>query len=197
MVFHNYKCIFLHIPKTAGRSVTNALGGQGDIEELFWHETLNDHKKIISEDIYSSYFKFTFVRNPWDRVLSAYFWYKGGGVQNKADKYIGKSLPWRFTKFIKNYDNFIKDHDNELSPHFLPQIKIINDVNELDFLGRFERLEEDFSIICKKLNLQDYKLPHSNKSRHKPYWNYYNSKTIDIVADIFKDDIENFSYDFR
>ena len=197
MVFHNYKCIFLHMPKTAGRSITNALGGQGDIEDLYWHETQNEHKKYIEKRIYDSYFKFAFVRNPWDRILSAYFWYKGGGVQNKADKMIGKNLPWRFKKFIKNYEKFISEHDNELSPHFLPQVQIINNPNELDFIGKFENLEKDFSYVCKELGLANIKLPHSNKSKHKPYWRYYDKTTKDIVASIFKKDIEVFNYSFR
>ena len=51
--------------------------------------------------------------------------------------------------------------------------------------------------MCKELGLANIKLPHSNKSKHKPYWRYYDKTTKDIVASIFKKDIEVFNYSFR
>ena len=168
MINDKLKCIFVEVPKTGSTSVRSVIGNPKRP-----HKSISQIKFMVNEKKFESYFKFGFVRNPWDRILSAYFWYKGGGVQNKADKKIGKNLPWRFKKFIKNYEKFISEHDNELSPHFLPQVQIINNPNELDFIGKFENLEKDFSYVCKELGLDNIKLPHSNKSKHKPYWRYY------------------------
>ena len=168
MVFHNYKCIFLHIPKTAGRSVTNALGGQGDIEELFWHETLNDHKKIISEDIYSSYFKFAFVRNPWDRIASYYF-----SKQNLSSRFINKRIP----SMKKKFSSWIKEVSQQDKSWYMKKPKTTCDAGRypilhcqqiqyltedmstegriaIDFVGKFESLRKDLDHIEEQIGIK-------------------------------------------
>ncbi len=65
----------------------------------------------------------------------------------------------------------------------------------VDFVGRFENLEEDFQTICKKLNLQNTKLPHSRKSkRSKGYMDYYDKETLAIISEKFDKDFQYFNY---
>lgn len=75
----NLKCIFVHIPKTAGisisRSIFGNLGGG--------HTKIRDYELIFSAKDFNNYFKFTFVRNPWDRIFSAYRFLKNGGINEE------------------------------------------------------------------------------------------------------------------
>ena len=67
----------------------------------------------------------------------------------------------------------------------------------MDFVGRFENLKKDFDIVCQKLSLKNVELCHKNKSSKKPYQEYFDQETIDLVADSYKKDIDYFGYKFN
>jgi hypothetical protein len=81
-----------------------------------------------------------------------------------------------------------------------PQYKWIYDENMkciVDFIGRHEMLQHDFDTICNKLNMPSIELLRANRSRHrKPYPDYYDDETKEIVRKIYKKDIELFGYEF-
>lgn len=188
--------IFIHIPKTGGISVEKAL-----YQEKVGHKPLHLFQ-YYNANKFEKYFKFTFVRNPWDRLVSSYIFLKQGG-RNKIDA----EFSIKFLSQFDTFEEFVEGISNERTKktalnwlHFCPQVDFIKDYRgsiNLNYIGHFETLEKDFNIIAKKLNI-DALLPHENKStRKKDYQLYYSSETAQIVSRIYRDDIEKFNYKFE
>ena len=144
-------------------------------------EKLMDYKK-------RGFFIFAFIRNPWDKVVS--IWAK-----------IGKKLTLReFLDFLMKNEK--KNHISRTDPvHYkaVPQEDWIvhDDKLMVDYLGRFESLYEDYRIICGKIGLSNPPaLPHFNPGEHRPYKEYYDQECREIVAELYKKDIERFGYEF-
>ena len=132
-------------------------------------------------EVWDSYFKFAFVRNSWDRMVSSW----------------QMQMPnISFSKFLKMYP--YKD-DTDLIWHTLPMWIHIYDNQKnilVDFIGRFENLQEDFNTVCDKIGIPRQELPHKNKNKHKHYTEYYDDETREIVAEKYAKDIEYFGYEF-
>jgi len=174
--------VFIHIQKNAGKSIRRALYLQGGA----------DHRlaKVIRSNLR------LFVRNPWDRLVSAYFYRVQGGNGSLDDLSRAKHYPDSFDAFCERIEEF-KTLPNESM--FVSQVDWISDVNAMqiiDFVGRIENIQEDFDIVCEELKRPSIKLPHVNKSQHKSYRDIYTSKTKNLVAIAYKDDIERYKYSF-
>lgn len=186
-----HKAIFIHIPKTAGSSVSRTLGNDGSK-----HQELK-YFQAFDPNSFNVYFKFAFVRNPYDRLVSAYHYVKQ--IDNDFDrawasKYLEKVTS--FADFVLKLND--KSYSKMVFKHlvFKPQHSFILDLNGnigIDFIGRFERLENDFNFICKKLEIKNDLVFH-NQSKHEPYKTYYTSKLADIVYRLYQDDFELLSY---
>jgi Sulfotransferase family len=136
---------------------------------------------------FDSYFKFGFVRNPWDRVVSLYERKEALELRNKMS----------FEEFVHwiQYSSATCVHS---SPHRY-QLDWFVDPNGAilaDFIGRFERLEQDWKLVAQKLGVSEV-LPHNRpNARPRHYTEYYNRKTRAIIAEKFKVDVEHFGYQF-
>lgn len=165
-------------------------------------------------DPLSDYFTFAFVRNPWSRIVSLWKHLqcpKEPGNPNLGWANVaGSSIPSvGFEEFVFNFAKTIKSAQNAhwWNPYrkymfTAPQLNFItNENNEmnLDFIGRFENLQNDFNYVCKKLNTEETRLPHMNPTPDSnPYQEYYKSqRCIDEVAKLYKKDIDFFKYDFK
>jgi len=187
-----HQCIFIHIPKTAGTSVLSVLM-QGNV--LRDHAVFSDFQTVDPVS-FQSYFKFCFVRNPYDRAVSCYEYLKKGG-NGGGDLYykdlIEQKFP-TFDDFVLNYLNKDIIHQHVL---FKPQyLFIYNYKSELqvDYIGKFEDIEEDFKYISEKIFLQK-KLPDLNKSSKKNYMEYYsNSLVKEKVNWLYSKDFELLGY---
>lgn len=191
--FDRYECIFIHIPKTGGISVSKSL-----FPHLIGHHTVQEYKKAYGKKLFEKYFKFTFVRNPWDRLVSAFWFLKAGGVNRRDKEWAGEHLA-----SYNNFDRFVKSWLNSKSIyshiHFVPQYEFICNKKsrlEVDFVGYFENFEQDFQFVREKLGICT-DLSRLNASRRTHYKNYYDIETIEIVADVYQKDIEIFGYDFE
>lgn len=188
------KCIFIHIPKAAGTSVIASLGkrkGKGRD-----HTSWLTYKKADSKK-FKRYYKFSFVRNPYDRALSAYHYIASGGNQGAQDVATGKTI-LQYTDF----DDFVEKAlwKGAFRSHllFLPQSSFIMDANEvlmMDFLGRFETLEQDFKQVAEALGI-DSQIAHHNKgySTASMEGAGMTQATREKLAILYAQDFVNFGY---
>lgn len=174
---------FIHIPKTAGISITQwleknfkepiARNGTGYV-----HPSLPMllNAKVATEET------FAVVRNPWDRIVSLWsFWSKFEGNQNIT-----------FDTFVKNLKSY-KLEESSWFTFATPQKAWIPD--GVTYLLRFETLENDFKVIQKKLGCSE-PLPHINNSIRDDYHKYYTDETRAIIAQVFKDDIDSYGFNY-
>jgi hypothetical protein len=181
MISHKYKCIFIHIPRTGGSSIESAVAGKNwwQIEPETKHITTENAVKIYGKYRWSSYFTFTFVRNPWDRMVSLW-----------TCKHYSNQKKMGFKWFVNHFQPI---------PHeqpFLNQIDIIG-MQQIDFIGRFERLQIDFNTICEQVGMPQKILPVAVASTNrKHYTHYYDDETKQIVANRCEKDIHFFGYEF-
>ena len=193
--FDEHRCIFVHIPKCAGISVVKSLFGNFDCG----HTSLKRYQIMFAPGEFKNYFKFTIVRNPYDRLVSAYFFMKKGGVNEKDKKWAEKNLsPYAdFDAFVKGWVN---KKNIRSGLHFRPQCGFIcleKNRPGMDFIGYYENLESDFSFICRKLQMNStLHEANRNLSREKNYREYYTDETRKIVADVYAGDIQVLGYSF-
>lgn len=148
-----------------------------------------DLKKYFDEEIWNSYYKFAFVRNVWARQVSWYnmcierpttpFMRLVKREARNFEEYLNLSQ-WRAERTKVNQADYVTDAAGNLI---------------IDFVGRFERITQDFQKICSHFQV-DLKLPHMNRSKPVDYRTYYTDRTRKLVADRFARDIEMFGYSF-
>lgn len=214
MVNHQYKFVFIHIPKTAGTSMGTALYKACGVEGVYGG--LDIHHDDLTEEILRDYFVFTVVRNPWDRMYSQY----------KYRKFL-HILP--FEKAVYNLDDYFTVHYSKIPTrpvipvnkisrahmfdefvHLPSQLEFlkgkyndaINKVPYIDYYARFENLDEDWKVICEKIGIEHVPFPHKNKSRdeqtafHTDYRSVYSKETEEFIRKKYIDDVEVFKYEF-
>ena len=193
--FYNTKTIFIHIPKTAGMSLLNAIYDDVTLES---HRSMYFNK--IALNIKSDeYFSFTFVRNPFSRLYSTYTFLEKGGI-NKFDR---DAFETHLAKF-KDFEDFVLNGLNKeiifQITHLIPQYEYLCDLRgniEVDFVGRFEDLEKDIRNLSSKLG-KDIVLSHLNKNTNKlNYTDVYTAEMIEKVHHIYQKDIDVFEYSFK
>ena len=190
--------IFMHIPKTGGASIgqlcmSNRIGAIG-------HNTRNPNYVSLAQykRSHPDIFSFSIVRNPWDRLVSAYHFLSQGGLNaddsKDANKYVN-----RYSGFNEFISGAFKDDAILTQIHFRPQHEWISDENNViaDYVGKFEDLQHHISACLALVGLPDYQLPHVNKATHKHYKQYYSKESIDIVETIYSRDIELFDYTYH
>ena len=188
MISHKDKFIFIHIPKCGGSSVEKCLKWKG-----CKHHTMEFYKKENPNIDLNNYYKFTFVRNPWSRAVSWFFFHRR---MKRLKLYQGLS-----------FQNWCK---NDLPTHWcyiqgtgwkgkdpLNCQAWITEQKQYDFIGRFENLQEDFNTICDKIGIPQQVMPHENLTKHKHYTEYYDDETREIIAKKYAKDIEYFGYKFE
>lgn len=149
------------------------------------HTTADQARRLLPRQVYNDLFKFAFVRNPWDLLVSYYHYLlrSTGHHRHRRVKRLGGFEDYvryeaRRGKFSQK--QFLTDRRGNLL---------------VDFVGRFESLATDFCYVCRVLGISAA-LPHVNRTPHQDYRSYYDKRTIELVAWHFREDIELFGYEF-
>jgi hypothetical protein len=193
-ISHKHKFIFIHSIKTGGTSIRNYLNDYSDIisvsdrrSPFYFHVSAIEMEKYFQEQgwDWNNYFKFAFVRNPWDRVVSFYhhiLWnYETHPSLPYAKECLGGS---------NSFGTYLKSGILPIKESW--QFNNISDFH----IGRFENLQDDFNEICDKIGIPQQELPYTNVSNHKHYTEYYDDETREIVAKRYAEEIKMFDYEF-
>jgi len=192
------KCIFIHIPKVAGTSIKQVLGmpGSGHYPWQFYSQNFPDK--------WNSYRSFTVVRNPWDRLVSA-FSYACMETSVWHDSVTAPHPDYNLLKgkAFSEFCEILANHREQLSHEsWHPQYiwiagtqagKIVLAVDEV---LHCESLDVEFPALCTSLGIDNAGLPRINTSGHGDYREYYDSRTIAMVERLYADDIRLFNYTF-
>ena len=200
MISHDHKCIFIHIPKCAGNSIDVFFTGRHQR-----HGCMLDYEDQLGVAKLSTYFKFTVVRNPWDRIVS-YFSFVKKLIQNENQP--SKEMLISEYGIDFTFDDFVKNKLNVLTvggTKYVNKLKTANQIDwiknsknelDIDYICKFENLQYDFNEVCDKIGIPQQQLPHKNKTKHNHYTEYYDDVTREIVANRYAEDIEYFGYKF-
>ena len=162
-------------------------------------------KRLLAglKDEYETYFKFAFVRNPWDRLVSCYsekLGPNGPGMRLPDDSDVELYPNMPFAEFV---EAVYMTPDSKANIHFQSQHQAICDSGSsytilADFVGRFEKLEADFDVVAKRIGgTQSLQLPHilrSKRRNFRPYTDFYDDRLKHLVYERYKEDIEIFDY---
>ena len=190
--FGKHRCIFIHIPKTGGVSVAKSMIGK-----IAGHWTVLDYKNIFGKEDFNNYFKFSFVRNPFTRLISAYEFLQNGGYGASDEKIV--SIVRSYTGWEHFIMEYLTPATAKANRHFKPQHYFICDSNDnllVDYLGRFEELEADYEYVRKKIGIgEPLKKLNLTKSKKLTLQEYYaNNETIQKVISVYNKDFELFKY---
>ena len=206
IVSHQHRFIFTAIPKTGTHSVRQALRehlNADDLEQVglfvdkrfpfaelaairHGHISLQQIRPYLGEEAFAGYFKFAFVRNPFDRFVSyCAFMTRANGAflanpQAVMRHVLFTARPMQHVLFQPQH-TFLTDADGQLLS---------------DTVGRVEQMQASYDALCERIGIASTSLGQVNSSRRGSYRDYYDQPLIDGVADMYRRDLELFGYEF-
>ena len=201
----NHKYVFVAVPKTGTHAVRQALRphmGAGDMEQVglfvkrqfpiadlakvgHGHISLEQLRKFMDPAKFAEYFKFAFVRNPFDRFISycSFITRERGAFKTDPQKVMRRVLanpPSEHVLFWPQ-NTFLVDGEGKLLT---------------DYIGRVETMQQSFEFIASKIGVPVVQLDKVNATERSAYRDYYDQELIDGVAKLYADDLRLFEYDF-
>jgi hypothetical protein len=206
IISHQHRFVFAAIPKTGTHSVRQALREHMSAEDLeqvglfvnkrfpfeelarirHGHISLEQVRPFLGEEAFANYFKFAFVRNPFDRFVSycAFMTRDNGAFDRNPGEVMRRILfdlrPMHHVLFQPQH-SFVTDGEGRLLA---------------DYIGRVEEMQASFDSICQKIGIPSQPLKQVNSSRRGAYRDYYDQELIDGVSDLYQRDLALFGYEF-
>jgi hypothetical protein len=210
-----YNFLFVHIAKTGGTSVRAALAslrwrdpmyipqfiasrlshatGHRIASKLPRHARIIAAKEMLPRELFEKLFKFTFVRNPWDLQVSSWHHLK------RERPHLVEHMP-DFESFLRWKLDPERPYQYHIDTSIEHQVDYLKDLDEtvlVDFIGKYESLQEDYEEACRRIGIKPPSLPHKRQAKdRKGYRGYYNDDLAALVMEHFKEDIETFGYSF-
>ena len=225
IVSHDYRFIFIHVPRTAGTSIEQTLCSAMGIQDwqqfvreprTVWaaekhsvqlpalrnlsirkgrsavgskHITAKELRGILGEELWRSYFKFAFVRNPWDRTVSSY-------LKKRKESPLWLRRLWPTDARTLRYALRVKYELLRRQP--IQQWDYVSEGGDLivDFVGKFEHLQRDFAYVCQQTGIPGDLQNNGDATTHPAYRDFYDDVTRRLVGRLYATDIERFLYRF-
>lgn len=214
LISHKHKFLTVDIPKTGTRSLRLTMMGLGVVDIFGYppdsehilkqHAKLTEIKKWFNDNKqynFNDYYKYSVIRNPWDRYFSLYSYYKMKADEHSEDKVypsdIAKKQGEMSVELFKKNKNVLKILINNEPPQ---SDYLLNEDGFLEFnkITQFENLKEGFDLFCKEVGLDETTLEHSNKSiKSVDKKDVFTQELVDMVAEKEKWAIEKFNYDYQ
>lgn len=151
------------------------------------HNDIRAAKNRMPQDKFNEYFKFAFVRNPWERLVSEYVFLLRESTHGRHER----------VKKLGGFNDFIHMQIPRADAYQINMLTSKKGKLLLDFVGKFENLSHDWRFVCEKIGIEYQALPVVNATRHKPYQDYYDDQSRQLVANHWSKEIELFGYTFE
>jgi hypothetical protein len=207
IISHTHRFIFFAVPRTGTHAVRAALTAH--LGETDWqqqnlsaplrlpipalaevehgHLSVRELRPHLPRTVWDEYFKFAFVRNPFDRFVSACFFLHRGQANFAAAPTMQMKRALSRRRFRQRV--LIRPQSRQLAG--------ADGRVPLDYVGRFERLQDSYDRICTRIGIAPSRLAQRNASQHAAYARYYDPELKDMVADFYREDVDNFDYGFE
>jgi hypothetical protein len=222
---HTHQFVFISNGKTGTSSVEAALSEYQEgtefevgVQGLYHEKHIPPFilRSMLGPAVWEDYFTFCFVRNPWDWFVSQFFWnWTPDPISKKAllhspvqtvREYWAKQ---EVRQELRTLDRFSEKEIHETyellgryrgiyEADSLFQYNYVYDPGDrrlVDFVGRFERIEDDFSRAMNRIGIEEH-LPHRNPTDHRDFRSYYTPDTAELIGELYKKDVEEFNYEF-
>lgn len=210
MISEKYNCIFVHIPRTGGTSIEEVIWPDMEkrtVADLWMgfidmyhnkyqtgglqHLLASQIRQEIGEAMFNQSYRFTVVRNPWDKAVSQY-------SLMKYRKVLRDFIGMQENDDFKTYLSLIQRREHV---QWMPQYRFFLDENGeqlVHFIGRFENFNADVTTILDQLGIRVDAIPHSdmNKTSRGSFREYYDDESMETVREIYRQDIELLGYEF-
>ncbi len=207
LISDSHKFIFLRMRKVASRSMRAILqplcipvpGGrlqhllsrarlEWDYHDYVFraHDSILAAKRRMPAENFADYFKFAFVRNPWERLVSEYEFILRNPQHGRHER-------------VRNLGDFTAFIDMQVPRKDAYQLNMLSDKDGkllMDFVGKLENLDRDWQTVCERIGIAHQVLPRENVSDRKPYQDYYDETSIKLVAKHWAREIEMFEYSY-
>lgn len=211
------KLVFIHVPKCGGTSISSSLlrpGIADDEQHTAEHLNYGRYNSILSStgESIDSFFVFSFVRNPYSRIYSHWKFLRDSYRRRHSLHLSNFSTHYELLYSLEEFSSFVdcvfrhrREHDLGVRSEkhvylgyvFAPQIFWFDyNLDLLNFLGRFEKLEEDFKVLCNMLNVDTCLSCKNYTSSDNEYIRHFNSSTADKVNKMFSVDFDVLGYSF-